>query len=104
MTKTLKLARCPGVHFFDLAGLIRKLHQLDPVCIPSLAEKTRISPRRLYYYLNVGRLIEEHNVGRPEAEAVGWTKLQIIARHVKAKGGASTVEIGKLIEFAHRRL
>ena len=100
VTKTLELARRPAVHFFDLARLIRKLHELDPACIPSLAEKTGISPRRLYYYLDVGRLIDEHNVGQPKAEEVGWTKLQIIARHVKAKGGASTLEISKFIELA----
>lgn len=98
--EVLGLARRPAVNFFDLAVRLKKLHELKPSCMQYLSDKTGINKRRLYYYLDVGRLIEGCGLRQPEVEAVGWTKLQIIARHVKGMGGASSGEITRLLESA----
>ena len=50
--------------------------------IQDLPTETGMSRRRLYYLLEVGQFIRDWKISQDAAEKVGWTKLQIIARHV----------------------
>ena len=58
-----------------------------------------MSRRRLYYLLQVGQFIRDWNISQDDAERVGWTKFQIIARHVSQSGG-SAKEVTKHIKIA----
>ena len=95
--KAVRLAHQPTVNFYELAGLIVDLH--DGSAMQDLAKDTRMSRRRLYYLLEVGQFIRDWNIGQDEAEKVGWTKLQIIARHV-SQSGATAEEVAKHIQLA----
>jgi len=35
----------------------------------------------LFYLSNVGRLLDNYGITDEQAERIGWTKLQIVARH-----------------------
>ncbi len=59
-----------------------------------------MSRRRLYYLLDVGRLIVARELSRAVAEAIGWTKLQIITRHMLDRGGASDEEFDSFLKSA----
>jgi len=86
---TVQLAREPALNFFDLAKLIAELHTADAGMLRDLPQQTGMSRRRLYYLLAVGQLLGETALSKAEAEEVGWTKLQIIARHLDATGDVS---------------
>ena len=59
-----------------------------------------MSRRRLYYLLDVGRLVDRYAISKADAERVGWTKLQIIARHVSIGKQVSPNEIAEWIALA----
>ena len=99
-TKAIELARRPALNFFELAEYIAVLHDSSPALVADLPHQTGMSRRRLYYLLDVGQLIATHKIIKSEAEEIGWTKLQIIARHVKANGGASAKDIRTFFKMA----
>jgi len=84
-TKTIELARRPALNFFELAEHIAVIHNSNPALVADLPHQTGMSRRRLYYLLDVGQLIAAHKIIKSDAEEIGWTKLQIIARHLKAE-------------------
>lgn len=98
--RVVRLAEKPALNFFDLAGLLKALHDDDPSSLRFLPRKMGITLRGLYYLLDVGRLIEEYEIDRSDADAVGSTKLQAIARHVVTTGKASREEVASYIELA----
>jgi hypothetical protein len=77
----IELAREPSINFYELSVGIASLHNANASLFRELPSETGMSRRRLYYLLDVGRLITGTKMTRSEAEAVGWTKLQIIERH-----------------------
>jgi hypothetical protein len=98
--KAVELACRPALNFFDLAESITSLHAEDSTTISTLANETGMSRRRLYYLLEVGQLIASCKVSKPDAEEIGWTKLQIIARHIRRLDSASSSEIRQVFEMA----
>ena len=99
-SRVVSLAAKAALNFYDLSGLIKTLHEADPSSLRMLPSETGISLRGFYYLLDVGRLVEKYRIGRLEAESVGSTKLQTIARHVAARGDASTEEVTTYLELA----
>ena len=98
--QTIQLAREPALNFFELAKLITDLHAADAGLLRDLPQQTGMSRRRLYYLLAVGQLIADQAITQIDAEAVGWTKLQIVARHLLASGESTPDHIGSLFRMA----
>lgn len=82
-----------------LAALIVTLHSKE--AFQDLPAKTGMSRRRLYYLLEVGQFIGKWGLSKVEAEQVGWTKLQIVARHVQQSGG-TVKDVARHVELATR--
>ena len=99
---TIDLARLPALNFFDLARNLAKLHDEDPGSIADIPETTGMSRRRLYYLLDAGQLIAASGLARAEAEEIGWTKLQIIARHLKLSGACEEEDLDSFLAFARK--
>lgn len=81
-SKAIRLAAEPALNFFDLANLLCDLHEIDGAALADLPALADMSRRRMYYLLQAGQLIREHQISRADAESIGWTKLQIIAQHL----------------------
>lgn len=95
------LAREPALNFFKLAQALCELHESDPPALQDLAKRTRLSRRRMYYLLQTGELIRDKGISEKIAEYIGWTKLQIVARHLaNADGAVSRAEFKKLLALA----
>ena len=88
--EAIQLAREPAVNFYDLADLILNLRDCDGSLLSDFAEQAKISRRKMYYLLAAGQLVADWAITREEAEDVGWTKLQIIARHVETDRNVTT--------------
>ncbi len=84
--QVVALAQRRGVNFVELALTLVTLHDVDVSQLRELPKETGMSRRRLYYLLDVGRFLNEHPLAKPDAEAIGWTKLQIIAHHLSNRG------------------
>ena len=101
-TKTVEIGQQLAVNFFELAKNLAKLHDDDPGSIGDIPEKTGMSRRRLYYLLDVGQLIAASGLTKIEAEEIGWTKLQIIARHLKLSGPCEAEELDIFLALARK--
>lgn len=85
--KAIKLASQPALSFYELATTLCELHDEDLSHLKDIPIGNGKWQRKKYYLLQVGGLIREHKISKAEAEAVGWTKLQIIARHLNSGEG-----------------
>lgn len=71
----------PNLNFFELSVALARLHERNLHMVSEIVAQTdKRLRRRLYYLLDAGRLIEKGELTKAQAEKVGWTKLQIIAR------------------------
>jgi hypothetical protein len=102
LKQALKLAQEPALHFYDIARLLVELHEHETGALPQMIEASTMSRRRMYYLLRVGQLIETEKLSRAEAEEIGWTKLQIIARYIDALGAASVPDFADLAVLASK--
>lgn len=100
-SEVIDLAKQPALNFFALAQALSKLHDIDPRDLRDLPDRSRLSRRRMYYLLQAGELIRRYGIKELDAEYIGWTKLQMIARHVSNAGRQLTPEeFKKLLALA----
>ena len=96
-----RLSAEPGLQFHALATLLSELAELTNVSPSALYPRLPLSRRRAYYLISVGDLIRRHQLSKAEAEAIGWTKLQIVARHARKRtDGPSRKELSAWLERA----
>lgn len=98
--RAVGLAGNPALNFYDLALSLAELHEADRSISATILPSLGMSRRRLYYLIDVGRLIIARDLSKAEAEAVGWTKLQIITRHLIASGGTDDDAFAEYLDLA----
>lgn len=103
-SEVIQLAGRPALNFFRLAQALGELHGSDPGALQDLSDRTRLSRRRMYYLLQTGDLIRDRGISEKIAGYIGWTKLQIVARHLAdADGSVSRDEFTQLLALASER-
>jgi hypothetical protein len=80
--EALALAVKPTKSFHAFALALCAAHGEDRAFLHEVEQVAGIKRRALFYLLNVGKLLNDHDVSEEQAERIGWTKLQIIARYV----------------------
>ena len=100
LNEVISQVSAPSMKFFDLAISITALHDQDRASLTALSKRTEVGRRRLYYLLDVGRLIERYELTKQEVEAVGWTKLQIVARHLTTTRETKKDHVKHLLRLA----
>ena len=73
--------------FLDLGRALRKLLDRDPEMFAKLWQKTNLGRRKAYYLVEVSRTFDPLPISRARLKKIGWTKLQIIGKHIN-KGNA----------------
>lgn len=68
--------------FLDLGRSLRKLLDRDPEMFSQLWQKSSLGRRKAYYLVEVSRAFDPLPVARSRLKKLGWTKLQILAKHV----------------------
>jgi hypothetical protein len=68
--------------FLELGRSLRQLLDRDPDLFQQIVKKGRLGRRKAYYLVEVSRKFEPLPISRARLKKVGWTKLQIIGRHV----------------------
>lgn len=101
-SRVIALAGNPSKNFFDLASALVSLHDFEASLLSEVAREAGISRRRIYYLLKVGRMSLENAISRNDAEKLGWTKLQIIARHIAEVGTVTREDVHAFMAIAHK--
>ncbi len=97
----MQLAGKPALNFFRLAQALCELHGSDPAALQDLSDRTQLSRRRMYYLLQTGELMRDKGISEKVAQYIGWTKLQIVARHLAdGDGGVSRAAFKQLLAVA----
>jgi hypothetical protein len=90
------LALSPDVEnqFLELGRSLRQLLDRDPGLFQQIVKKGRLGRRKAYYLVEVSRKFEPLPVPRSRLRKIGWTKLQLIGKHLDASN------IDELLELA----
>ena len=80
--KALALSSDVEDTFLDLGQSLRQLLDRDPDLFQQIVKKGRLGRRKAYYLVEVSRKFAPLPIGPARLKKIGWTKLQIIGRHV----------------------
>jgi hypothetical protein len=82
--KALALSRDVEDNFLELGKCLRQLMDRDPNLFQQIVQKTNLGRRKAYYLVEVSRIFDPLPVPRSRLRKIGWTKLQLIAKHITA--------------------
>ena len=71
--------------WLDLSRKLELLHRRHRDEFQDLIHEGALTRRTAYYLRDVGQLIRRLKLSKSEAERIGWTKLQIIGKHLTPK-------------------
>lgn len=87
--------------FFDIAPRLVEELEKGSLNVQEAATQLGISRRSLYYLIDAGVLIRSGDISKEDAERLGWTKLQIILRHIaKREPDQSFADLPKFLSIA----
>ena len=69
-------------NFLELGKSLRQLLDRDPNLFQEIVAKTNLGRRKAYYLVEVSRIFDPLQVPRSRLRKIGWTKLQLIGKHV----------------------
>ena len=69
-------------NFLELGKSLRQLMDRDPDLFQQFIQKSNLGRRKAYYLVEVSRIFDPLPIPRARLRKIGWTKLQLIARHV----------------------
>jgi len=81
--EALSLAAKSTKSFHAFARALSAAHKSDPAFLYEIEEAAKIKRRALFYLSDVGGFLTDHGITEKQAERIGWTKIQIVARHVR---------------------
>ncbi len=80
--RALELIVQLGDEFLELAALLRQLQEKQPDDFKALLSMPELGRRKGYYLVEIDRAFADLGVPSERLNKIGWTKLQLIARHV----------------------
>jgi hypothetical protein len=72
-------------NFLELGKTLRQLMDRDPDLFHQIIQKTNLGRRKAYYLVEVSRIFDPLPVPRSRLRKIGWTKLQLIGKHIDAE-------------------
>ena len=80
--KALELSADVEDNFLELGRALRQLLDRDPELFQQVVDQTNLGRRKAYYLVEVSRVFDPLPFPRSRLRKIGWTKLQVIAKHV----------------------
>ena len=80
--KALELSANVPDNFLELGRALSRLYDRDPNLFRQLAAKSNMGLRKAYSLIEVSRTFEPLAIPRDQLRKIGWSKLQLIAKHV----------------------
>ncbi|MBU3077815.1 hypothetical protein [Sphingomonas quercus] len=98
--EALTLAAKPTKSFHAFALALWAEYQEDRSVLYDVERVAGIKLRALFYLLSVGALLNGYRIPEERAERIGWTKLRIVAQHVKSMEKVSPEDVEALLQTA----
>jgi hypothetical protein len=93
--KALALSANVEDNFLELGRSLRQLQDRDPDLFQQVVTKGELGRRKAYYLVAVSRTFDKAPVPRSRLRKIGWTKLQLIAKHVTPHNLDDLLELAK---------
>ena len=81
--------------FIELGSLLHKLQETAPEDFQALLSLPQLGKRKGYYLVEIDRAFANSGVPAKRLKKIGWTKLQIIARHVTPENCEQLLELAE---------
>lgn len=95
--KALTLSGDVEDNFLELGKSLRQLQDRDSELFHKIVAKTNLGRRKAYYLVEVSRIFDPLPVPRSRLRKIGWTKLQLIGKHVTAGNLEELLELAESI-------
>ncbi len=82
--KALTLSGNAEDNFLELGKSLRRLQDRDPELFHKIVAKGNLGRRKAYYLVEISRIFDPLAIPRSRLRKIGWTKLQLIGKHVNA--------------------
>ena len=93
--KALDLSKDFDDNFLDLAKALRQLLDRDPEKFRDVWMTSNIGRRKAYYLIEVSRVFDPLPAPKSRLKKIGWTKLQIIGKHVTKDNVAAMLDLAE---------
>ncbi len=79
----------------ELAGVLYRLQQREPEQFKAFYETSRIKRRTAFYLAEVGKCLEPLGLPSSRLEAIGWSKIQVIAKHLTPRNAEKLLKLAE---------
>ncbi len=93
--RAIALAEDVDDNFLELGKALRQLNDRDPDLFQKVYNKTKVGRRLAYYLVEISRVFDPLPVPRSRLKKIGWTKLQLIGKHVNANNLDDLLELAE---------
>jgi hypothetical protein len=104
--KALMMSKDVEDNFLDLGRQLRQLQDRDPEKFQEVIKKSDLGRRKAYYLVEVSKIFDPLPISRARLKKLGWTKLQIIGKHVTKDNVEELVELAESlpVKILERRM
>jgi hypothetical protein len=92
--KALAMSEDVEDNFIELGRHLRQLQDRDLNLFQQIMQNTNLGRRKAYYLVEVSRIFDPLPIPRSRLRKIGWTKLQLIGKHIDASN------LDKMLELA----
>jgi hypothetical protein len=93
--KALAMSKNVEDNFLDLGRQLRQLLDRDPEKFQEIIAKSDLGRRKAYYLVEVSKTFDPLPISRARLKKLGWTKLQIIGKHVTKENVEELVKLAE---------
>lgn len=79
----------------ELAGVLYQLQQNEPEQFKLFIENSPVSRRTAFYLAEVGKCLEPLGLPSSRLEAIGWSKIQVIAKHLTPRKAEKLLKLAE---------
>jgi hypothetical protein len=79
----------------ELATVLHRMQQREPEQFKEFYENSRIKRRTAFYLAEVGKCLEPLGLPPSRLEAIGWSKIQVIAKHLTARNAEKLLKLAE---------
>jgi hypothetical protein len=79
----------------ELARVLHRMQQCEPEQFKEFYENSRIKRRTAFYLAEVGKCLEPLGLPSSRLEAIGWSKIQVIAKHLTARNAEKLLKLAE---------
>lgn len=84
-----------GDNFLEVARTLRDMLDTSPEDFQKFISKSSLGRRKIYYLVEIDRAFRKLNVSKARVGKIGWTKANLLAKHINATNAKQLLEMAE---------